>query len=108
MKGDAALRIGLEHPIDDDAVEVQMGVEQRTETVEEDHRTEALGCAGARSALSQHPLDGGKQNVQCGVQNCRITFQVIARPVGRREYPLPYRQTRDDVIGQMPRPLQEE
>ena len=37
VNGDAVLRIGLEHPIDDDAVEVQMGVEQRTEPVDEDH-----------------------------------------------------------------------
>ena len=42
VKGDAVLRIDLEPPIDDDAVEVQMGVEQRTEPVDrsEEHTSE--------------------------------------------------------------------
>ena len=41
MKDYATLRIGIKHTIDDDAVVVEMGVEQRAEAVDEDHGAEA-------------------------------------------------------------------
>ena len=50
MKDRATLRSGIKHAIDDDAVVVQMGVEQRTKAVDEDHRTKAGRGTGIRAA----------------------------------------------------------
>jgi hypothetical protein len=101
VKGDATVRHGIKYAIDDDAVEVQMRVEQRTETVDEDHGTETRRCAGAGTVLPQYPLDGGQKNVQRGVQHPRIAFQGIAQSLGHREHPLAHRQARDDVVSEM-------
>lgn len=101
MKADAAFRIALENTIHHDAVEVQMGVEQRTETMDEDHGAEAGCCTGTGTVLAQHPLDGGQENVQRGIQNRRITFEVIAQALGHREHPLAHRQARDDMVSEM-------
>jgi len=101
----------------------QMRVEQRPETVDEDHGAEVGRCTGAGTVLSQYPLDGGQKYTQCGVQNRRIVLQVIAQALGNGEHPLmeqlairlseqttlakslvmAHRQTRDDVVGQMRR-----
>lgn len=57
MKENPSGRIGLEDAIDDDAVEVQVGIEQGAEAVDEDHcpdaelsRRETWGCV-ARSSV---------------------------------------------------------
>jgi hypothetical protein len=49
VKRRATLSICLENAIHHDAVEVQMGVEQRPETVDEDHGAEAGRCTGAQA-----------------------------------------------------------
>ena len=90
-------RIGLENTIHHDAVEMQRGVEQRTKAVDEDHGAEAGCCTGAGAVSPQHPLDGDQENVQCGVENCRIVFQVIAQALGHREHPLAHWQARVPV-----------
>ena len=125
MKNRATLRIGLKNAIHHDAVKKQMRVEQRRETVDEDHGAEVGRCTGAGTVVSQYPLDGGQEYTQCGVQNRRIVLQVIAQALGKgsaaarratfarppccagasSEHPLAHRQTRDDVVGQMRRRL---
>jgi len=51
MKGDGASPIGLEHLIDDDPVEMQIGVEQRAKAVNENHRsTRSMAVRKMRSA----------------------------------------------------------
>jgi hypothetical protein len=57
VKSRTTVRIALENAIHHDAVEVQMSVEQRTETVDEDHGAEVESCTGAGTVLSQHPLN---------------------------------------------------
>ena len=49
--------------------------------------------------LAQNPLNGGEENVQRGAQNRRVALEVIAQALGYGEYPLAYRQTRNDVVG---------
>ena len=78
-----------------------MGVEQRAQAVAEDDRTAAGRGAGTGTVLAQNPLDGGKEDVQCGVQHCRIRLEVIAQALGHRPHPLPHRQARDYVVGKM-------
>ncbi len=87
------------------AVEEQMGVEQRTETVDEDHSAEAGHCTGTGTVLPQRPFDGAQEDAQSDVENRRITRQVIAPALGHRKHRLTQRQTPDDVVGQMRRRL---
>ena len=47
MKSDATVRHGIKYAIDDDAVEVQMGVEQRAKAVDENHRADMRRGTGA-------------------------------------------------------------
>ncbi len=47
VKADASGGIGIKHTIDDDAVKVEMGVEQCTKAVDEDHGAEAGRCTSA-------------------------------------------------------------
>jgi len=112
VKGDAASRIALEHAIHHHAMKtkfqwrltpassalsvaavtkVQMGVQQRAKAVDEDHGASAGRCTDAGTVLPQHPRDGGEEDVQCGIQNCRITFQVVAQALGHRVHPLAHR-----------------
>ncbi len=51
VEAHASLRSSIENTIDDDAVIVEMGVEQRAKTVDEDHSAEAGRCTGTRAAL---------------------------------------------------------
>ena len=78
-----------------------MGVEQRAKTVDEDHGTEAGCVTGTGAALPQYPLDSGQEDVQGDVLLCRVALKVIAQALGHGEHPLPHRQMRDDVVGQM-------
>ncbi len=87
VKGDAAERSGIKHAIDDDTVEVQMGVEQRAKAVDEDDRTEAGRGTGTGTVLPQNPLDGGKEDVQCGVQHCRVALKGTSAGAWARRAP---------------------
>jgi|GEM_PF-2950980 len=49
----------------------------------------------------QWKLDGGKKYMQCGVENRRITLQVVAQAFGQGQHPLAHGEERDDVISQM-------
>lgn len=51
--------------------------------------------------MPQSPLDGAQEAVQRGVQEGWVVFQVITQPLGYRQHPLPHRQARDDVQGEM-------
>ncbi len=82
VKGDAAGRGGSKHAIDDDAVEVEMGVEQGTKAVDENHRPEGGRGAGARAALAQLLLDRAQKNVQRRIQHCRLALEVITQALG--------------------------
>ena len=93
--------VGLKHTLDDDAVKVEMRVEQGAKTVDEDDASQAGLCVGARTGLPQSPLDGAQKEVQRGVQECWVVFQVITQPFGHRQHPLPHRQARNDVQGEM-------
>jgi hypothetical protein len=53
MEDDPARRSGREHAVDDDAVEVQLGIEGGTEALDEGHRAETGRGSGARTVRAQ-------------------------------------------------------
>lgn len=81
MKENPSGRIGLEDAIDDDAVEVQVGIEQGAEAVDEDHCPDAELRARARAALRQAILHCIEEDVQGGVLDGRVAVKEIAQPV---------------------------
>lgn len=64
VKENPSGRIGLEDAIDDDAVEVQVGIEQGTEAADEDHCPDAGLRARARAELPQAILHCIEEDVQ--------------------------------------------
>ena len=56
MEDDPARRRGFEHAVDDHAVEVQVGIERRTEAVDERDRTEPARLARTLAVCAQPGL----------------------------------------------------
>jgi hypothetical protein len=105
MENRTPVRISVKHAIDDDAMKVQMWVEQRTKAMDEGHGTETGLGTCTRTTLPQALFDGGEEYVQgCVLDGC-VVLQVIAQAFGHREHPLAHRQARDDVVGEMGRCL---
>jgi hypothetical protein len=98
MEDDPARGGGVEHAVDDHAVEVQVEIEGGTEAVNERDRAEArrrarnLNCAYAAllHRAQEHPqgraLEGG------------VAVQEVAQPLRHRQHPLPHWQAWEDVI----------
>jgi hypothetical protein len=118
MKMYLLVGISLKNPVDHDAMKMHMGIEQGTKTVDEGDGADPGSCSRPRrtgatpcsTALSE----------EGGVLDGRIALQVTAQAFRYRQYPLPHRQARNDVVGEMvstmrrvshagqtPRPLRE-
>ena len=103
MEDDPARRGRVEHAIDDDAVEVQVRIERRAEAVDEGDRAEASRGARTRAVRAQAGLHGAQEQAQSSTLKCGVAWQKIAQPLRHGEHPLPQRQVRQDVIGEMRR-----
>ncbi len=71
------LRVGLEHAVDDDDMEVGMLVQRGTEPVDEGHCSGACLGNGAQAA-TQVLLDCIQQNAQGTVERFEVVLEVIA------------------------------
>ena len=100
MEDDPA-RGGVEHAVDDRAVKVQVRIERRAEAVDEGHRAETRRGARTRAARAQASRHGAQEQVQYRALEVGIAFQEVAQALGHCKYPLPQRQVRQDVIGEM-------
>ena len=60
MEDDPACGGGVEHAVDDHAMEVQAGIESRAETVDEGHRTDNANSAAELRLLRLAASDGGE------------------------------------------------
>ena len=78
-----------------------MGIEGGTEAVDEGHRAETGRGSGARTVRAQTLLHCVQEHPQHGTLEIGVALQEVAQALGHRQYPLPYRQARDDVISQM-------
>ena len=101
VKAHAACAIGLENPLDHDAVEVDVGIEQGAEAVDEGDRADPGGWTRPRAALAQALLHRTEEDVQRQGLHGRIVLQEVAQALGHRQHPLAHRQPRHDVIGEM-------
>ena len=91
----------LKYPVNDTAVKVDVLVKGRAEAVDEGNRAySGLGIA-TRAVFAQAPFHLAQKDAQDSTLQGYITLQVIAQPLGHREYPLTYRQPGKHVIGQM-------
>ena len=88
-----------------DAVEVQVRIERRAEAVDEGDRAEASRGAGAWTVRAQAGLHGAQEEARRSTMKFGVAFQKMAQPLRHREDPLPQRQVRQDVIGEMRRGL---
>ena len=100
-------RLGIlptKHAVDHGHMEVEMGIEQATEAVDENHCADVCCTPCFRQALPQAAFDAAQQAVEDGVLQFGVV-QVVAQALGEREHPLPYRQARKDVVGEVRRGL---
>ncbi len=101
--------VGLrEDPVEDDDVVVEMGVETRTEAVQERDsadldlrdRRRSPGTRGVQGGA-----DGTEEDLEDPACNLRVAVQVGSQPFRNREHPLPDGKLREDPIGQVGRDL---
>lgn len=111
MKGHCLLFVrvggGFEYPIDDAAVKMHVLVQRRAEAVNEGHRLNAGLCAASGTVFPQAAFHHAQENAQDGPLQGRVWLQEVAQPLWRRQHPLPHRQERENMIGQMHRVLQD-
>ena len=67
----------------------------------EGHRPAAGRGAATGTVRAQAAFHRAHQDLQDGTLQGRVVLQEIAQPLGYGEHPLPQRQRRQDVIGQM-------
>ena len=92
---------GLEYPVEDAAVKVQVRVQGRAEAVDEGHRPAAGRGAATGTVCAQAVCHRAQKDTQDGALHGRVTVQETAQGLGHCAHPLPHRQRRHDVIGQM-------
>ena len=83
---------GVEHAVDDDAVEVVVGIEGRTEAVNERGRAAAGREARARAVRTQVLLHHPQEHPPGSALQIGIAVQEVAQALGHRQHPLPHRQ----------------
>ena len=103
MKGRRSRGVRFEDPPDDDPVKVDMRIEQRAKAVDEGHCADPEIEVRCRSGVEQGLLHDAQENAQRQRRYRRIVVQVITQALGNRQYPLPNRQPRKDVVGQVMR-----
>jgi hypothetical protein len=101
MEDDRARGGGVEHAIDDDTVEVQVVL--RLEPKRWMKATAPSRVARTRAVRAQALLHGAQEQAQSSTLKFGVALQKIAQPLRQREDPLPQRQVRQDVIGEMRR-----
>ena len=90
-----------EHAVDDAAVEVQVGIERGSETVDKRHRTEPRPARRVRTAEAQRRFDLGQENPQHRIDQAGVTMKELAQPLRQREHPLPHRHLGVHMIHQV-------
>ena len=103
MEDDPARGGGVEHAVDDHAMEVQVRIERGAEAVDEGHRAEAGRGARTRAVRAQAWLHRAQEQAQSSTLKFGIAVQEVAQALGHRQDPLPHRQAWQDVIGEMGR-----
>ena len=90
-----------EQAVDDAAMEMQIGVERRSETVDKRHRTESCFAGRVGTAQAQRRLHLGQKNPQHRVDQAGAVMQEIPQPFRERQDPLPHRRRRVHMIHPM-------
>jgi hypothetical protein len=94
--------VGLgEDAVEDDDVEVEVGVEGGAEAVEEGDGADLGVGAERRAGAAQRGADGAEQDAQHVAGQARVVGQEGADPLRQGEHPLAERQRRQDVVGQV-------
>ena len=71
IKAHAACAIGLENPLDHDAVEMDVGIEQGAKTMDEGDGADPRRRTRIRASPAQTPLHGAQEEVQRqGLHGC--------------------------------------
>jgi hypothetical protein len=83
MEDDPARGNGVEQAVDDDAVEVQVGIERRAEAVDEDYRAEARRAAGAGTMCAQALLHRAQELAQSSTMEIGVAAQEVAQALGQ-------------------------
>ncbi len=74
---DTLLRVGLEHAVDDNDMEVRVLIQRGTESVDEGHRPGACLGTGTQAA-AQVVLDRIQKNAQGTIEGFAVVLEVIA------------------------------
>ena len=105
MEDDPACGGGVEHAVDDHAMEVQVEIEGGTEAVNERDRAEARRRARTWTVRTQALLHRAQEHPQGRALEGGVAVQEVAQPLRHRQHPLPHWQAWEDVIRQMRRGL---
>ena len=84
---------------------MQVGVQRRSEAVDERHRPETRPVGGIGTAGSQRRFDLGEEDPQHRVDQRAVVMDKIAQPFRQRKHPLPHRHLGKHVIHQVCRSL---
>ncbi len=101
VESDGAVVILSEEPVEDDDVEVEVGVQRRTESVQERDGAELGLGRGARTALAEEGPDRPQEDAEHPSGERGIAGQEGPQPLRQREDPLAHRQRRQDLVAQM-------
>ncbi len=88
MKAHAARAVGLENPLDYDAVEMDVGIEQGAQAMDEGDGTDPEGWVRPRAAPAQTLLHRSEEQVQHQGLHGRVILQEVAYPLRRRQHRL--------------------
>ncbi|CAN5822684.1 hypothetical protein BH23GEM6_BH23GEM6_26630 [soil metagenome] len=101
VEGDGAVVALGEDAVEDDEVEVEVGIEGGAEAVQEGDGAE-LGVAGSgRAGAQERGADAAKQDAAHIAGEARVVGQDGADPLRQREHPLADGQRRQDMVGEV-------
>lgn len=80
---------------------MQVAIEGGAEAADEGDRAEACRGTRTRALCAQAGFHRTQEQVQRRALKVGVAFQKPAQPLRRRQDPLPQRQVRQDVIGEM-------
>ena len=101
VEGYGSLIVTGEEPVDDEEVEVDVGVEAGAEPVEERDSAESGVGRGVGRCVAQGSAKDAEEDGEDASHEDRVVGQEGAEPLREGEDPLPNRYVGNDVVGEM-------
>jgi hypothetical protein len=100
IEADGPVALLGEEPVEDDEVEVEVGIEGGAEAVQERDGAQLGVGPGAGAGAAERGADGAEQDAEYGAGECGVARQEGADPLGHGEHPLADGEWGQDVVGE--------